>query len=359
MPEEPKQYDFSMFDEEVKKQEPVKQEYDFSMFDSSEEGKPVNFTPASSEPSEEVTTEQSQDGTPSPIVEQELPVGVINKNKVLPYDKNVDKTTVGTPSPSKTIGFADFEVENPIDTTVDVSTIDISKYNKQYKPRTSETNFSKMEEMSSTPIGKGATIGSKVGIVDNTADIPVDKSKKAVKYPGIEIPTVKGVNDSIPELKNYEGIIEGSDTAQKFVDLVKDKTYVLGAKGLGNYTTKDGKSLKTSPDEIDCSGAVCTVRNAQGMSYKLTMTNAAKFKRLAKKTNIPVDESVDGDLILMNTEGKKIDHIGFVVIDKYGDRFLAESSSSYGGTTITPFNERIKDLQNRKPDFTFEIVSDK
>ena len=31
MPEEPKQYDFSMFDEEVKKQEPVKQEYDFSM----------------------------------------------------------------------------------------------------------------------------------------------------------------------------------------------------------------------------------------------------------------------------------------------------------------------------------------
>lgn len=47
------------------------------------------------------TTEQSQGGTPSPIVEQELPVGIINKNKVLPYDKNVDKTTVGTPSPSQ------------------------------------------------------------------------------------------------------------------------------------------------------------------------------------------------------------------------------------------------------------------
>ena len=192
-----------------------------------------------------------------------------------------------------------------------------------------------------------------------SGDIPMDKSKKVVKYPGIEIPTVKGVNDSIPELKNYEGIIEGSDTAQKFVDLVKDKTYILGAKGLGNYTTKDGKSLKTSPDEIDCSGAVCTVRNAQGKSYDLTMTNAAKFKRLAKKTNIPVDKSSDGDLILMNTEGKKIDHIGFVVIDKYGDRFLAESSSSYNGTTITPFNERIKDLENRMPDFTYEIVSDK
>ena len=192
-----------------------------------------------------------------------------------------------------------------------------------------------------------------------SGDISIDKPKKVVKYPGIKIPTVKGVNDSIPELPNYEGIIKGSDTAKKFVNLVKDKTYVLGAKGLGNYTTKDGKSVKTSVDEIDCSGTVCTVRNAQGKDYDLTMTNAAKFKTLATKTNIPVDKSSDGDLILMNTEGKKIDHIGFVVIDEYGDKFIAESSSSYNGTTITPFNERIKDLENRRPNFTYEIVSDK
>tara|TARA_R110000803_G_scaffold28666_3_gene66048 strand:- start:1949 stop:2854 length:906 start_codon:yes stop_codon:yes gene_type:complete len=192
-----------------------------------------------------------------------------------------------------------------------------------------------------------------------SGDIPMGEVREVVKYPGIEIPTVKGVSDSIPELQNYEGIIKGSDTAKKFADLVKDKTYVLGAKGLGNYTTKDGKSVKTSPDEIDCSGTVCTVRNAQGMSYDLTMTNAAKFKTLAKKTNIPVNKSSDGDLILMNTKGKKIDHIGFVVVDEYGDRFIAESSSSYDGTTITPFNDRIKDLENRKPKFTYEIVSDK
>lgn len=192
-----------------------------------------------------------------------------------------------------------------------------------------------------------------------SGDIPMGEVREVVKYPGIEIPTVKGVSDSIPELQNYEGIIKGSDTAQKFADLVKDKTYVLGAKGLGNYTTKDGESVKTSPDEIDCSGTVCTVRNAQGKSYDLTMTNAAKFKTLAKKTNIPVNKSSDGDLILMNTQGKKIDHIGFVVVDEYGDRFIAESSSSYDGTTITPFNDRINDLENRKPKFTYEIVSDK
>ena len=47
------------------------------------------------------TTEQSKGGTPSPIIKQELPIGIINQNKVLPYDKNVDKTTVGTPSPSQ------------------------------------------------------------------------------------------------------------------------------------------------------------------------------------------------------------------------------------------------------------------
>ena len=73
-----------------------------------------------------------------------------------------EQSKVGTPSPSKTISFADFEVENPIDTTIDVSTIDISKYNKQYKP--------------STPIGgiKGATIGYNAGIVDgNTTLSPI------------------------------------------------------------------------------------------------------------------------------------------------------------------------------------------
>jgi hypothetical protein len=104
-------------------------------------GASMGFSNASSEQSEGATREQSKVGTPSPFVKKEIPFGI---------------------AAPKTISFADFEVENPIDTTIDVSTIDISKYNKQYKP--------------STPIGgiKGATIGYNAGIVDgNTTLSPI------------------------------------------------------------------------------------------------------------------------------------------------------------------------------------------
>ena len=196
----------------------------FLIQENGKEGKPVNFTPASSEPSEEVTTEQSQDGTPSPIVEQELPVGVINKNKVLPYDKNVDKTTVGTPSPSLlgavrgakagTIGFADFEVENPIDTTVDVSTIDISKYNKQYKPRTSEINFSKMEEIPSNKEYKPRTSeinfpkmeeipSMKNGITQNVRDVFTPANTTTTK-PIIKEEKIKKIAEVAKNIDNEE-----------------------------------------------------------------------------------------------------------------------------------------------------------
>lgn len=163
--------------------------------------------------------------------------------------------------------------------------------------------------------------------------------------------------NKIPSLPNYEGRVK-SPTAEKFASLVKDKTYKLGAKGLGNYSYVEKEDTLAS--EIDCSGAVCTVRNAEGKDYPLLGTNAAKFKQLAKTQGIPKEQSADGDLILMNTEGKGIDHIGFVVVDEEGRRYIAESSSTYGGTTITPFDERLSDLQKRKGEkFTYEIVSDK
>ena len=60
----------------------------------------------------------------------------------------------------------------------------------------------------------------------------------------------------------------------------------------------------------------------------------------------------------MNVDGDGIDHIGFVIVDENGNKFIAESSSSYGGTTITKFDERIADLTKRKKKFSYEIVSD-
>ena len=173
-----------------------------------------------------------------------------------------------------------------------------------------------------------------------------------------KIPLTKPANDSIPALKNYEGYIEGSPTADVFTKLIKDKTYYLGAKGTGNWTMKDEKNVQTSVDSIDCSGAICTIRNAQGSKYDLNYTNARKFKELAKERNIPIESAKDGNLILMNVDGNGIDHIGFIIVDKDGNKYIAESSSSYGGTTITEFDKRIADLTKRKTKFSYEIVSD-
>ena len=173
-----------------------------------------------------------------------------------------------------------------------------------------------------------------------------------------KIPLTKPVDDSIAVLENYEGFINGSPTADIFTKLIKDKTYFLGAKGTGNWTMKDEKNVQTSVDSIDCSGAICTIRNAQGGKYDLNYTNAKKFVELAKQRNIPIESAKDGNLILMNVDGDGIDHIGFIVVDENGKKYIAESSSSYGGTTITEFDKRIADLTKRKPEFSYEIVSD-
>lgn len=171
-----------------------------------------------------------------------------------------------------------------------------------------------------------------------------------------DIPYVQGVNDTIPALPNYEGLID-SPTAQKFFELVKDKNYDLGAKGIANWTNANGKH-KTNIDSIDCSGAVCVVKNAMGADYHLTNTGAAKFKSVAKTKGIKPEESVDGDMIVFQTKGGNTDHIGFIVVDDQGRRYIAESSSSYNGTTITPYEERVKDLESRLPNLTYDIVSD-
>ena len=172
------------------------------------------------------------------------------------------------------------------------------------------------------------------------------------------IPLTVPANASIPALENYEGLIKGSPTADLFVELIEDKTYYLGGKGTGNWTVRDGKDVQTDVETIDCSGAVCTIRNAQGKDYDLNNTNAKKFLELAEERNIPIESARDGNLILMNVDGNGIDHIGFVIVDENGNKFIAESSSSYGGTTITKFDERIADLTKRKKKFSYEIVSD-
>ena len=195
--------------------------------------------------------------------------------------------------------------------------------------------------------------------VTNQAEMAINNSIALNELGESEpIPLTVPANASIPALKNYEGRIKGSPTADLFVELIEDKTYYLGGKGTGNWTVRDGKDVQTDVETIDCSGAVCTIRNAQGKDYDLNNTNAKKFLELAEERNIPIESAKDGNLILMNVDGNGIDHIGFVIVDENGNKFIAESSSSYGGTTITKFDERIADLTKRKKKFSYEIISD-
>ena len=64
------------------------------------------------------------------------------------------------------------------------------------------------------------------------------------------------------------------------------------------------------------------------------------------------------DNVNLDPAHQRLDHIGFIIVDENGKKYIAESSSSYGGTTITEFDKRIADLTKRKPEFNYEIVSD-
>lgn len=105
---------------------------------------------------------------------------------------------------------------------------------------------------------------------------------------------------------------------------------------------------KGQKESIDCSGAVCKVLKKLGVDRgDPTYSNSAQHFHNDSKAVKPGEEK-DGDLITFNFEGKKIDHIGFLVIDKNtGEKYIAESSSSYNRGTITPFNERIAYLQDK------------
>jgi hypothetical protein len=160
---------------------------------------------------------------------------------------------------------------------------------------------------------------------------------------GENAPIAEPKKPGVAALPNYKGFFD-SPTAKLFSDTVPNSKYRYGAKDIN------------MPD-IDCSGAVCHVLKQKGIEYDPATTNAAKLYKNAYKKNIPIEKAADGDIIAMNTEGKNIDHIGFVVRDKEGNLGIAESSSSYNGTTITPFKERIENLKQLHPNMKWDIAS--
>jgi len=175
-----------------------------------------------------------------------------------------------------------------------------------------------------------------------------------------KIDLARPAKTGISPLPDYTKVLD-TPTAKLFREITDGKSYFLGAKGIGNYTqNKQGDSILTSVDSIDCSGAVCQVKNRQGFDYSLVGTNAAMFANLAEERNIPIENAQDGDLILMDSDANgNIDHIGFIVVDNDGNKFIAESSSSYNGATTIPFDLRISDLQLATGNkLSYEIVRD-
>lgn len=141
-------------------------------------------------------------------------------------------------------------------------------------------------------------------------------------------------------MEDYSSQVE-SPTAKKFKEEIIDKgyKYKMGAKGIKGWDEKN----------IDCSGAVCKVL---GIKDPAGGNSAAHFHDRSK----PIKESdiQDGDIITMNTEGKKIDHIGMIVIDSNtGMPFIAESSSSFNSGKIVPLQERLDSLKTKYPDLKY------
>lgn len=199
-------------------------------------------------------------------------------------------------------------------------------YANQGTTPTQPTTQPQTGTMSATYVGNGMTKAE----LDNEAEI---------------------VGSGTNAMNNYMNVADklGSEAAVKFKKAVTDtdgniKVYKLGAKGTGNMTGPNMQT-DTTASEIDCSGAVCTVKNNDGFNYNLNMTNAAKFYTdFADVRGIQLDDAQDGDLIVMNTGGKGIDHIGMIIIDGEGNKYIAEATGAFDKSVIVPFDERINML---------------
>lgn len=158
------------------------------------------------------------------------------------------------------------------------------------------------------------------------------------------------------DIPDFSNLID-SPTARYFKNEVIDKKYVYGMSTdpLLKSSKSSGKGLP-GEKEIDCSGAVCKVLTKKGLNIGDPTVNNSAQHFYDRSTPVKWADMKDGDLITMKTTDDKVDHIGFIVIDKTtGKRFIAESSRSFNEGRIVPFKQRIEFLQNYYPNFKYSI----
>jgi cell wall-associated NlpC family hydrolase len=191
--------------------------------------------------------------------------------------------------------------------------------------------------------------------MDNSDPQPIIKEEpvRPLIKPNDKITTAVPVKGKALPMPNYIGVIS-TDTADSFADSVVGKSYKLGAKGVGN----DSMYGKTKVTESDCSGAViASLNKTNGLGLDPITTSASKLSTLTTVKNIPEDKSKDGDVIFFKTNGSSIDHVGRIVVDGNGNKFIADLSSTYNQGTITPFETRIENIKKDNPDLKYQIES--
>jgi hypothetical protein len=207
--------------------------------------------------------------------------------------------------------------------------------------------------------------------LNNDSKSPITQEQKDAAYTTINnlrrfvaktsenIPVIKDVLGDIDITKNipdYSRFVK-SPTADNFREdiIIPDYKYGMSTDDLLKEKGYMGKGIGSDP-YIDCSGAVCRVMTSLGKDLGNPLnTNAQKIHNKTKEIK---DSSKwkDGDIITFNTEGSKIDHIGFLVIDENtGEKYIAESSRSFQEGRIVPFQQRLDFLYDAYPDMKYYI----
>ncbi len=155
------------------------------------------------------------------------------------------------------------------------------------------------------------------------------------------------------EFMDYTDSLSDDPLVREFVSLTKGKKYKLGAKGTGNISSLGS----TTDQEVDCSGAMCAVVNKfRDKAYDPLYTSAATIA--SKSKPLKPEEASRGDYVFMRTGGKGVDHIGMLITDTAGRKYIAESSSSFNGPSITLLQDRIDSLKKSSPNLIVEYGRD-
>ena len=175
--------------------------------------------------------------------------------------------------------------------------------------------------------------------------------------------SVKSITNN--EYKNMLGVNMKFETPSDMN--LKDPSLESFIKKYENYEYGASAGSKGENNEIDCSGLVCKFIESKGKinQFKDDLSSQGIWLQSKnQKSYNSVDEFTsditnikDKSIIAFSTgdtlsDNRKygIDHVGMVVEDKNGIKYILESSSSKGGVVVSLLKERVKEikLSNRK-----------